>query len=460
MNRAELLKNMTENEISGTSALHMRSESIQKGNYVSRIPSLKKGLKKKSKLLLICELAIPFHPETGETGEYNKDNKWRPPFAASSVAKVLKGNANENEKLKEMFMRRAGITTWDTSNCDEINDTDVKVFMPYRVPRVFTVPVVSVSIPAMTGSNGFSKDFAIDVKYDDKTGQIIGEKPGALKVNDLFRDIEYEEIAEMEEKLRIGELHLTDEQKRDKRQEIRNKTCVSGVHPANYVTLVEIPMTAKLDLSADFLANSINKDLIESSVVISRYTKKMQTEMSEYISGNYEKFDHSLNYVELDMSCPTEGDESTSAGKQAIGQATTFSKPATKLTEESCYADLTTAIEEYLDSCSDIEERVYRSIYVSPYNEEVENQIYTSLRTVLDIENNKYVSKKVLQKNAEVITLAFGEKGEDLLLEVKAGVSEKSDGLLADPETVNKETSTYDLSSDEFVGDIEEVETN
>lgn len=457
MTREEVLQQMEELQSDGTSALHMRSESIQSGNYVSRIPSLKKKLRKKSKLLLICELAIPFDPRTGETDKYNKDNKWRPPYSATTVAKVLKGNADADAKLKAMFMRRAGVLEWDTSNCNEINDTDVKVFMPYRVPRVFTVPVVTVSIPAMVGSDGYSKDFAIDVQRDPKTGQIIGEVPGALKVNSLFRDVEYEEIAELEERIRNGELLLTDEQKRAKRQDIRNKTCVSGVHPANYVTLVEIPMTAKLDLSADFLANDITKDFISNCVVISKYTKKMQTEMQEYVSGNYEKFDYTLDFVELDMSCPADGDDSTPTGKQKIGQDTTFSKPATKLTEEKCFEAVQAATREYLDDCVDIEEKVYRSIYVSPYNEEVEDKIYTSLHTVLDIENNKYVTKKVLKKNAEVITIAYGDKGQDLLMEIESGVSDKGDGMLATQEAIDSEVSKYDLSSDAFAGDFEEV---
>lgn len=458
MTREELIQNMEAIDCDGTSSLKMRSENAQRGNRVARIPSLKKKLKKKSKLLLICELAIPFDPVTGETEKYNRDNKWRPPFSATTVAKLLKGNANENEKLKTVLMRRAGVKEWDTSNCDEITDKDIHVFMPYRVPRVFTVPVISVNIPAITGNNEYGRDYAIDINYDEKTGQIIGEKPGAIKVSELYTDLAFEEIAELEEKVRSGELNLTDQQVRDKKQEIRNKIRVTGDHPANFITVIELPMTAKMDISDEFLGSPINKEAIVNALVLTRYSKKIRLKMEEYTSGNWEKFDYTLDYVELDMSCPTEGDENSSIGKQRIGLDTSFDKPATKLTEEEQYADIKSAISEYLDNdCTDIEEKVYRSTYIAPYSDDIEDQIYTSLHTVLDIVNNQYATKRVLQKHSEVINLAYGEDGQDLLMEVNSDVSEKPEGRLADERTIADVAKSYDLNSADFAGDLEEV---
>ena len=457
MTREEMINSMMEMSSDGASELHMRSETLQRGNRVSRFPSLKKKLKKKSKLLLICELAVPFDPETGQPGKFNKDNKWRPPFSATTVAKVLKGNADNNPELKEMLMKRAGVREWNTADYNTINETDIKVFLPYRVPRVFTVPVVSVNIPAIAGGRGFAKDFAIDVEYD-KTGMVVGEKPGALKVNDLFSDIAYEEIAELDKQINSGELQLTDQQVKDKKQAIRNKILVSGVHPANYVTMVEIPMTAKLNLSADFTNTEITEDVISDAVVISRYSKKMRLAMEEYVNGNYEKFDYVLDYVELDMECPTDGDESSNSGKQQIGSDTTYSKPASLLNGESCYDAIRASLESYLDKNTDVEEKVYRSIYVTPYSSEVEDQIYTSLHTVLDIANNEYVTKSVLQKHAAVISLAYGDEGDDLLMDLQAGMSDKKDGALEDStsETVS-DKAKYDLDSPDFASSFDEV---
>lgn len=460
MKRDELIKMMQELECDGSSELNMRSESIQNGQRVSRIPSLKKKLKKKSKLLLICELAIPFDPETGEVGQYNKDRKWRPPFSATSVAKVLKGNADANEKLKDILMRRAGLTEWDTSNCDEINNKDRAVFMPYRVPRIFTVPVVSVNIPAMSGNRDYSRDYAIDVQYDDKTGQIVGEKPIALKAYDLFNDVAYEEISELEEKIAKGELVLTEQQVADKKADIRKKICVSNVHPANYVTAIEIPMTAKLDVSQDFTGSAITKEGITDAVVLSKLTKKMRTALDEYAAGNWERFDYSLDYVEIDMACPTEGDENSSMGKQQIGLNTTYDKPAMKLIDCADFNKIESSIIGYLDDCVDIEQKVYRSTYIYPYNDEVEDKICQSLHTVLDIENNKYVTQSVLQKNAEIVSMAFGEAGQDLLLDIQSDVSDKDVGRLGDGSgavAAATEAKEYDLDSEDFAGDLEEV---
>ena len=65
MNTQELIQRMSEAGQKGGSELNMRSEELQTKQRVARIPSLKKKLKKKSKLLLVLDLAIPFNPETG-----------------------------------------------------------------------------------------------------------------------------------------------------------------------------------------------------------------------------------------------------------------------------------------------------------------------------------------------------------------------------------------------------------
>lgn len=63
----------------GTSKYQLRNENVQTKNRVARIPKLKKELKKKSKLIIPAELALPFNPLTGKEDEkYNPDKKFRP----------------------------------------------------------------------------------------------------------------------------------------------------------------------------------------------------------------------------------------------------------------------------------------------------------------------------------------------------------------------------------------------
>ena len=128
MRRDEMLKMMEDAGINGRSKLNMRSEVIQRKPTSRKIPRLKKALKKKSKLLMVTELAIPFNPATGEADDqYNAVNKYRPPFSASSVALLLKGMANDNEATKQAFMSRAGISEWDTSDVDNLTEEEIQL---------------------------------------------------------------------------------------------------------------------------------------------------------------------------------------------------------------------------------------------------------------------------------------------------------------------------------------------
>ena len=101
----------------GASKLSMRSENAQKVHRTHRFPRLRRELKKKSKLLVFAELALPFNPESGEEDDtYNSDTKFRPTFSATTTALMLKAKADTDDVLKNALMRRAGKTEWDTSS--------------------------------------------------------------------------------------------------------------------------------------------------------------------------------------------------------------------------------------------------------------------------------------------------------------------------------------------------------
>lgn len=102
----------------------------------------------------------------------------------------------------------------------------------------------------------------------------------------------------------------------------------------------------------------------------------------------------------------------------------------------------------------DLESEVRRSLFTPIYTETVESQMYESLSTVLDIENDKYVTQKVLKDNSEVITIAFGAKGIALLDDIECGVSNKNEGEL-DSDAAKNDAKSYDLSSAEFADDTD-----
>lgn len=459
MTREEMLQKMQDAATVGGSKLSMRSENAQKVRKANRIGRLKKALKKKSKLLIFAELALPFNPETGTEDEnFNSDIKFRPTFSATTTALMLKAKADENEVLKAALMRRAGITEWDTKS-EEFTKEDWKVFAKYRVPRVFSLPVVHVNIPALT-KNEFGRDYEVHVEYDE-SGEIVGEVPGVLKIDKLFRDKFYEEFQEYKKEVDAGRCKDTDEQQKKARQKIYDRNPVSSVRPANNVLVMELPLTSKYELSGEFDLTDFDAKKVAANVVLQKYGGDFYTAMQKYIDGSYEAFDKYFDFFVLDMACPAEGDPNTKEGKMKIGKDTTFERSVCDVDGAQVLGDnyqtVLQAIREYEDNTEDIEEIVRRSLYTPVYTEDVESQLYQALPTVLDIEHDKYVTNKVLKENSEVITIAFGGLGMSMLDAIDCGVSDKEEGSL-DKDGSAQEAKTYDLDSEDFVDDSESPE--
>lgn len=453
MTREEMISKMEALGIDGGSKLNMRSEAIQRKQQVRRIPRLAKKIKKKSKLLIVADLAVPFNPETGEKDDmFNEVTKYRPAFSATSVALLLKGKAAENQKLKSSLMRRAGVSEWDTSNVETFTKADWEIFYKYRVPRVFTIPVVSIDIPVM--NNGpFGRDYAIDVKRDPDTGEVVGELPAVLKAYNLFRDLAYEEVAEYNEKVKRGELKKTEKQQKDDRRVIFNKNPFSDDHPANYLQIIELPLTNNYNLSGDVNFKAYTADDIRQFLVQSRESKKLRNVLEEYLSGNLEQYDTHFDFYEIDMSCPQTGDESTNEGKMEIGQDTVFEKPGFKLSECPDDGEATALIRDFIDSDPEIETTMLRSLYITKYDESIGDQVITSLHTVMDLSND-YLTDAVILRHREIISEAFGEEGELLIESADADISGREKGITdSERKSINEEIQAYDLESGEFTGD-------
>lgn len=458
MTRNEVFAKMMSGEISGQSKLGMRSESIQHKYSARRLPKLEKKLKKKSKLLIAAELAVPFNPETGVADEkYNPTTKYRPALSATTTALYLKSMADSNAVCKEAFMKRAGVGEWDTSDADTLTSEDRKIFGKYRTARIFTVPVVSVNIPKMTNRK-YAKDYAIYVDRNDK-GEIIGDTPMALKVNKLFRDVCYEKINDFQAQCDSGELQLTQEQITDRKGKFRKEIAVSDDHPSNWVQIVELPMTSKYEVSADVDLKEISADVLDDMTVIAKMTSSLGKCIESYTRGDYEMFDHYFDFYEVDMSCPVSGADDP----MIIGKDTTIDSPKISLTAHAATAPfvpkLEQAFSEYMDADQDIEQVVRRSTYIADYTEEVAGQILGTLHTVLDVVDNPFVTQKVVQANAEVIMLAYGDEGAALVEDVDAEVSDKEEGTL-DSATTDSGKAQYDLTSAAFSADesLEDME--
>lgn len=447
MKTSELMALMEKAGQKGGSELNMRSEDLQKKKRAPRIKMLKKDLKKKAKEMIVLEIALPFNPATGEEDdEFNPSHKFRPPVSATSAALIVKKFANDVLATKEKLMKRAGVTEWDTSDPDTFTEQDREVLKKYRVPRLFTINVVSVKIPAITKDR--SRDYAIKVNRDENTGDVIGEWPVALKINKLFRDTEYEEVNDYRAKIDCGEINHTEDQQKKYISAIYQKNPVSDDHPANWVELIEIPLNKQFSISSDMPLDSVTADDIKEHRLVSRYSKGIREKVESFMGGDLVKFDKYFDYIEIDMSCPNEGDTSTAQGKMDLGKDTTFDKPTDRLFEQEGYDNFAEKTREMLDNDIDIEKSVLRSVFVSEYNADVEKQLIAALPSVYELDN-EFCTEKVLLANKDIITTAFGSEGMELIEDADAGITDKDSGKLDEGES-KTQAKEYDLSSDEY----------
>ena len=411
----EMLSMFRSGELSGVSALKLRDENIQKKKGSKKFATLKREPKKKSKLLILTELAIPFNPFTGvEDDTYNRDSKFRPTQSETTVTLVIKRVAHENEEIKKIYMDKANVESWDTSDLENVTEQDRKVLARYRVPRKFTLPVARVNIPSFTG-NAYGKEYLMKVERDELTDEIIGEKPLILQVNKLMNDMKYEEIAELEEKISNREITLNQKDKEKKVQSIRDKVVVSGDYPLNYVLAIEVPLDTKYNIKEDSFITEANKDNFMSKVVLVKCTAEIEAALAKYVSGEYESIDQYVDFWEYDMSCSDDTD------KKDLGRNTRYEKAMVTLGNHKSFTQFNKAYIEFIDELKDLEKIFMNSIYVSKFNQSMENTFLDSVKTVIDLDS-PYLTARVISANSNIISMIFGEEGDEKLAEASVGI--------------------------------------
>lgn len=455
-NLAEFLKGLSESGKSGSSTYNLRNENEQVKSKVPTIPRLKKEKKKKSKLLVAMELAVPFNPLTGEAdAEYNPDKKFRPQLSATTVGLMLKKQANDNQAVKDAFMRRANVTDWDTSDVEHLNTVDKKVFDVYRVPTIYTFPVVNINIPIMTGS--FGRDYVIKVERDKITNQVIGEKQLALQANEFFRDMCYEEYKKFQDDIINKRVELTEAQQKDRIRDIFSKVPVSDDHPSNYFLAVELPLDNQYMLTGNY-KDAADID-IKSMLVQGKRAAALTNALSKYLTidntKEWAKYDVHFDFVEIDMACPANTED-----PMEIGKDTTWEKPQNTLEECGCNDAIETAFRSFFDGDDDLEQIMINSVRLAKYDETIENQLCSALSSVVD-KDSEYLTKAVIARHTDFITIALGDMGSELLLELEMNDENRADGNLDsdDAAKVAKQVSLDQaLNLDESMIDLDVVE--
>ena len=435
----DLLQELKEKGKDATSEFRLRNEDIQSKDRTARIPKIKKELKKKDKLVVPTELAIPFNPVTGEPDDtYNPANKFRPIMSTTALALMLKELANRNEATKNAFMRRAGVEVWDTTNVSELTKEDMAIFKKYRVPVIYTLPVVNIDIPAMTGTYG--RDYTIDVERDPISNALKNpeDEPMVLKANRFFRDLAYEEVADYQKKIDDGIIKDTEKVQKDTKSKIFGRNPVSDDHPSNWLICLDLPLinTYALNTEAGINYAGMTEDDIRGALGLIRLNKQLKESISKYQSGEWTKFDRYFDYWEIDMSCPAEGNTPAE-----IGQSTTYAAPVEELKSSEYFEKINDAMLKYLDNRQDVEKVFLASVRISPYNEQVERQLVSALSSAIDTEN-KWLTKEVIKRHADFLTIVLGEKADTLLLDCEMGSDNRADGVLDE----EKSKAEYDLN--------------
>ena len=288
------LKGLQDKGENGTSKHKLRNENLQEKHRVARIQRLKKEKKKKSKLVLFAELAFPFNPTTGEADDvYGPDSKFRPEVTPTEAALMMKGYAHENAALKESLMRRAGVDNWDTSAVDQFTDDDKVIFKRYRVPSLYTFPVVNINIPVMT--KDFARDYLIKIDRDPMTGEVLGDVPVALQANRFFRSMAFEESQELDKMIEEKKIELTETQVKEKKRAIWGRVPVSDDHPVNYAIVVELPLSNTYDLD-DIKLSAVTPEEVKNLLRITKYSSGLKDAMQKYLHGDWIKYDKYFDF--------------------------------------------------------------------------------------------------------------------------------------------------------------------
>ena len=440
INFKELQKKMETVGDNGVSKLNMRNEEKQRKFQPKRFNHLKKEKRKKSKLCFVKEIAIPFNPKTGkEDDTYNTGSKWRPPYSVESVIKLVKSYAMESEEAKQALMQHAGISSWDVTDPDTVTDEDYRLFGSYLTARIFSIPVVHVTIPSMC-NNAYGRDYTVDVKVDPVTGQYIGEVPLILQAHKFFIEMAYEELADYNDKLSSGVFKHDEKQQKEYRQGIFSKVPISDLAPINFIQAFEIPLNQKFELNDDKCLVTSDKAFVDKQTVLVRMNRTISDVLDKFCGGDYSAVDKYPEYFVVDMSCPNDTESPTELGKR-----TSYERELNTLKDMKGYDNFRAATVDYLDNFKDLEETVFRSSFVSRYDSSVDTQLLTACNSLIDLKN-PFLTQKVIESNKDFLMLALGEKFDELQLEVECGISDKAEGNL-DSAAAKQVAKTFDIAS-------------
>jgi hypothetical protein len=438
-----LITKLKSGEIPASSEFDLLNEKRQFLPQGVGIPRFSYGYKKKSRILFRLQMAIPFNPETGLPDEkFNPNKKWRPPLSPRSAAMIVKQYAENSKEAKEIFMNRAGISEWDTSDATTLNKTDFKVLRLYRTPLIITAEAVTINDSAITGQD-FGISYSVPVKRDIETGQIIGDIPEIAKIGNLISTITFKEIAELDNAIKSKDPGgysnhrpfinpaaiptVDDKTKREWVGKILSGALISSVRPKNFLMAYEFALSP-----SQSMLNSDKKPLpcftrltledIKEHRVYFDYAKKYK----EYIETqlNNPELDQFWDFVEADIC-----DKALEEPKDRVAKAEASRNMSLSASSHSFYnvdtgewrADWVQpffdAISDFGDSDPEFEKKMMQFVarQIRPIDNTIIGSVADRIADKIPL-SYRYITEDILRNHKDALLLIYGSEYTDLML--------------------------------------------
>lgn len=467
----ELISKLRSGEIPAFSEFDLLNEKRQFLPQGVGIPRFSYGYKKKSRILFRLQMAIPFNPETGFPDEnFNPNKKWRPPLSPRSAAMIVKQYANNNENAKSIFMSRAGVSEWDTSDPTVLNKTDFKILRLYRTPLIITAEAVTINDAAITGQD-FGIPYSVPIKRDIETGQIIGDVPDIAKIGSLISAITFKEIAELDNAINSKDpsgysnhrafinpaaIPTVDEKtKKEWIGKILGGALISSVRPKNFLMAYEFALSP-----SQSMLNEDKKPLpcftrltledIKEHRVYFDYAKKYK----EYIESqlNNPEVDQFWDFIEADIC-----DKASEEPKDRVAKAEASRNMSLSASSHSFYnidtgewrADWVQpffdAISDFGDSDPEFEKKMMQFVarQIRPIDSAIIGAVADRVADRIPL-SYRYITEDILRNHKDALLLIYGSEYTDLMLEK---------GLISE-ETVEQEKDEVHTAKDKSVAEL------
>ncbi len=484
INLGDLIAKLKSGEIPASSEFDLLNEKRQFLPQGVGIPRFSYSFKKKSRILFRLQMAIPFNPETGFPDEkFNPNKKWRPPLSPRSAAMVVKQYAHNNKSAKEIFMSRAGVSEWDTSDATTLNQADFKVLRLYRTPLIITAEAVTINDAAITGQD-FGIPYSVPITRDIETGQIIGDVPDIAKIGNLISSITFKEIAELDNAIKSKDPTgysghrpfinpsaiptVDDKTKREWVGKILSGALISSVRPKNFLMAYEFALSSSQSMMSPDKKplpcfTRLTFDDIKEHRVYFDYAKKYK----EYIETQLSNpgLDRFWDFVEADIC-----DKALEEPKDKAAKAEASRNMSLSTSSHSFYnidtgewrADWVQpffdAISDFGDSDPEFEKKMMQFVarQIRPIDSAIIGSVADRVAEKIPL-SYRYITDDILRNHKDALFLIYGSEYTDLMLE-KGLISEESVETSENSTNTEENKSVADLIKSAYEEDNDSLE--